>query len=132
MARRSLAEMLIRRCTKCNKPEGEVKFPAKGQVCLTCIAERTAGWREANGKSGSYRDFSRKLGLTAEEYAEYQNSACGICGQEPTDDRPNTAYQNRQTGTVVGAICPRCVSGLGMFGHDADRVSNALVYLRTL
>lgn len=129
MARRSLAEMLVRRCTKCRKPEGEVSFPAKGQVCLTCIAERTAEWRQAHGKSGSYRDFPRKLGITAEEYAEYQHSNCGICGHEPTEDKPNTAYQNRRTGEPAGAICPKCVTALGCFNHDPERLRRALDYV---
>jgi hypothetical protein len=125
----TLAELFVRRCRICGRTDDEVRFPSRGKVCNPCIAERSNAARKAKGRSGSTDAYARSLGITPEEYAEYKASACGICGLEPTDDKPNTAYANRQTGKVMGAICPKCVSGLGLFDHDPERVRRALDYM---
>ncbi|MFE6159800.1 endonuclease domain-containing protein [Streptomyces sp. NPDC056486] len=123
--------MDIRECSKCGKPEGEVKFPSKGRTCNKCIAANSNSKRKARVESGTYErhEFAIALGITAKEYRELQMKPCGVCGQEATEESPNTVYQNRETKKVAGPICRKCTTALGMLDHSRSRVIRALAYL---
>lgn len=118
-------------CTQCGNSEAVTKFPARGLQCSRCVIKKSNDTRKARVEAGTYHrhEFAISLGLTASEYATIQQRPCGICGREATADKPNTAYQNRGTKRVVGPACRKCVTALGMFDHDRDRLIAALAYV---
>lgn len=123
--------MTDKTCGKCGKGEPGVKFPSKGRTCNSCIAANSNAKRKARVEAGEHvrHDFAISLGLSHAEYIAIQEQPCGICGRKPTEEQPNTAYQNRRTKNVVGPICRKCVTALGMFSHDLTRLLRAVEYL---
>jgi hypothetical protein len=118
-------------CSKCGKSSPDVKFPSKGRTCNSCIAANSNAKRKARVEAGEYvrQEFAISIGLTHAEYLAIQEQPCGICGKQPTEAEPSTAYQNRRTKNVVGAICRKCSTAMGMFDHNLVRVLRAAEYL---
>jgi hypothetical protein len=61
----------------------------------------------------------------AEAVAFLEGKTCAICGGS---DRLVVDHCHRQ-GSIRGALCANCNTGLGMFADDPDRLRAAIAYL---
>lgn len=89
--------------------------------------------KESVEQKRKYR-LKRQYGITLEEYTallEAQNGVCAICG---TSNPPGShgilvVDHDHETGGVRGLLCCNCNTGLGMFGDDPERLTQASRYL---
>lgn len=138
--------VLLKNCPKCRVGKDVSQFYRMSSSpdgfqrwCKPC---QNSGRRERDEKyirSGNraktllHKHYMGKFGLSLEEVearAVDQGNVCAICVGPPTA-RWNRLYldHNHQTGKVRGLLCDRCNRGLGLFGDNAARIANALIYL---
>jgi hypothetical protein len=70
-----------------------------------------------------------RYGLTHEQYREMyeaQNALCALCGERAAVD----VDHDHITMRVRGLLCRACNVGLGLFGDSADRLLDAIAYLK--
>ena len=68
-----------------------------------------------------------------EDYAamfEAQAQGCAICHAPEPEGQSLHVDHDHDTGDVRGLLCFTCNAGIGMFAHDIELLSAAVVYLR--
>ncbi|HEX2241574.1 MAG TPA: endonuclease VII domain-containing protein, partial [Actinomycetota bacterium] len=101
--------------------------PEKYKAWLRKNLAANNGRRRKKEREGHLR---RMYGLTAAEYdflVQTQSNRCAICGRQ--DPRGLHVDHEHQTGAIRGLLCGSCNRGLGLFGEDPKRLSQAQVYL---
>lgn len=75
-----------------------------------------------------------KYGLGIEEFDRLlveQSGCCAICQRQFMASPKEPAIDHcHSTGVVRGLLCQCCNRGLGLFGDSADRMEDAINYLR--
>lgn len=128
------------RCGPCHRKVGNAWYSRNsGEDRRSIVNARTREWR-AN-RPGWHRPYhlKTKYGLTVEQLQQMivaQGGRCAICRvefgvntQRGEKSGPNVDHCH-DTGRVRGLLCHMCNKGLGHFGDDPDRLSDALTYLR--
>ena len=85
----------------------------------------------------SRRRLLRRFGLSRDEYDEimaYCGGVCQICGKPETRVRGGVSHSlcvdhDHTTGRVVGLLCFRCNSAVGLFEEDPELLIAAASYL---
>jgi hypothetical protein len=75
----------------------------------------------------------KRYGLTVEQYedmAKLWNHTCWICEQPDPHGRRLAVDHDASTGLVRGLLCTDCNRGIGLMGHDPERLERAARYLR--
>ncbi len=87
-------------------------------------------WRAAHPESEREYDrrynIRRKYGLAVAEYDDLVGRGCEVCG---TLERRICVDHDHDTGTVRGALCANCNSGIGLLGDDPNMLLAAVAYL---
>ena len=123
------AELELKICRTCNKPEEKKEFKrmSLGKViyqldCRVCRKEKER-----------VRGLMRFYGVTPEQYDEMfsqQGGKCACCGTNPEDfKRKFHVDHNRETGQVRALLCTQCNPGIGFFEHSIKRLEMAIKYL---
>lgn len=117
-------------------------------TCKICSREQSAAARlRRRGEDPRYlqreRDtkIQRLYGLTRDQYLaklEEQDGSCGLCGAAFSDgDPPHVDHDHsccpgkKSCGECVRRLlCRNCNLGLGYFGDNVDRLSQAIAYLQ--
>lgn len=123
------------RCATCAEEKPITEFNkdshAKRGYRSSCKDCRTRKPRPAVSRLGEVRKrAASSAGMTLEDYETAIAKPCAVCGNESADGaQSNGVYLNRVSGAPSGTICQRCATGLGFFGHDAERLRRALSLL---
>ena len=73
--------------------------------------------------------LTKRYGIGADEVATLiarQGGVCAICGRE----NPEHVDHDHVSGRIRGVLCFNCNGGLGQFGDDIERLTQAIEYLR--
>jgi hypothetical protein len=94
-------------------------------------------YRNANPLLYREKELRKKFNIGLEQYEEMfkaQGGVCAICGQTETAVRGGkdlwlAVDHCHQTGALRGLLCSNCNRGIGCFGDDRERMSNAIRYI---
>mgnify|MGYP001233749649 CR=1 FL=1 len=89
---------------------------------------REKGWRNK---------LKTQFGMSVEDYdllLEEQGGVCAICRQKETQKHKGRIIRMavdhcHDTGEVRGLLCRACNTGIGLLGHDTERLTAAIQYL---
>jgi hypothetical protein len=144
----------MKTCKDCGKEKSLEEFPSNNKTskktrCKPCYNLHTKKWRDTiadkeklkkQWREASKRNYSleksraagwKKYGLSVEEYWDLYNlqrGRCKICRKHEDVLRVDHCHS---TGRVRGLLCNLCNVGLGAFSDDVDRMSQAMVYLKS-
>jgi Recombination endonuclease VII len=136
-------------CKACNLAQRGHRYQQSAEFRAREIA-RVRAWQQANrerlnetrGRIRARPGFAermraghlkRKYGITLDDYQAMlaaQGGGCAICSAAPPDGQPLHVDHDHDTGLVRGLLCFTCNAGIGMFDHNIDLLSAAVVYLR--
>lgn len=94
-------------------------------------------WKTRNPERQARADRTSRLrsryGIepsTYERMLEEQGGLCAICRRPCSTGRRLSVDHDRRTKRVRGLLCNRCNRGIGYLGDDAERLEEAVAYLR--
>lgn len=126
----------MKRCADCKQFKPLEEFPrnkrsrdGRHAYCKPCHNARCRETRERLYGGSRHYHLTRRYGIGAVEVAaliERQGGLCAICGRED----PEHVDHDHATGRIRGVLCFNCNGGLGQFGDDIHRLSQAIEYLQ--
>lgn len=140
-------------CKTCGDPLTDANRASTKNMCRPCWARYMRDWNRDNREH--VREYHRthhdpakakanmlmwKYQLSMDQYGEMlakQGGVCAICGQVERQIHPRSKRQralavdhDSTTEAIRGLLCNDCNRGIGLLGHDVDRLVAAIVYLQ--
>lgn len=101
------------------------------QELLRARHERDVQRAREYARANKLRIAARKYGVSIEDLqtiVDLADGKCGICDDQ-VGDRLNIDHC-ADSGRVRDLLCTPCNTGLGLFGHDVNKIEAAVKYLR--
>lgn len=120
-----------KRCYACTEEKPLADFwrssESRDGLCGACKACMSTA-RSSNRSAMRYRART-VYGISLEQYDQMKaaSPACPICGAEAELHLDHDEI----SGKVRAFVCGKCNRGLGLFGHDVERLLAAAEYLRS-
>lgn len=133
------------RCSICQVEQGVESFHKRAASrqgydsrCKGCRAQsaKTKYWKDPTARREYNRMNTRRwrlrqYGITEEDLLamlDAQESSCASCATSISMETLVVDH-NHADGAVRGLLCNNCNVGIGMFGDDVNRMTNAITYL---